>query len=125
LTLIDSTVANCTAVNGGGRILSSGDALIVSSLIINNTAYESGGIQNGVAVPAAGGLQGTMTVRNSTIANNTASQGGGIENFKGHMVLARVIAVGNSATGGFGGGLYNRGGSTTVVDSLFIANRAW
>jgi hypothetical protein len=77
LTLTDSTVADNTAVAGGGIDLNTaGNVAITNSTIADNSAFSSGGAGLGGGIDDnlfAGGL----TLLNDTITNNFAVLGGG------------------------------------------------
>jgi hypothetical protein len=101
LTLIDSTIANNSALFGGGIEFTTGSATITNSTISGNTAVGSapgGGVRVG---------GGSVVIRNSTIAGNTATTGGGVGIFAGQTVtLSSTIVAGNN--GGAGGDVDGR-----------------
>jgi len=99
LTLINSVIYSNTATNindWGGGILNSGPLTITHSSILSNTTGNSnaygGGMYN----------QGLARIEDSTFAGNTT--------------------LGGSGSPGQGGGLYNIGYTTTVVNSTFSGN---
>jgi hypothetical protein len=92
----------------------------------NETAEHGGGILN----------EGTLTLRNATVSGSSAgrdtgcrttdpnllcSEGGGIWN-TGTLTLMNSTVSGNTAP--FGGGISNRDGSLTVIDSVIGMNSA-
>lgn len=91
--LIDVTLQNGAAHNGGG-VYARGSLSVSSSMIRNNTATSHGG-----------GLYGdessTLTLINSTVSGNNAHEGGGVAD-KNILNLTNCTVSGNAAT--FGGG---------------------
>lgn len=125
LTVTDSTLDNNGAIfalsggDGGGIFNESGSVTLINSTLSGNDAgSEGGGLYNqtgasatitqsllflNIATGDGGGIwnEGTLTVTNSTLTDN------------------QTPAIG----GGFGGGLYNRGG-TAEFEGVTVANNA-
>lgn len=117
--------------NGAHRVFSvpGGVAAELIGLTVangNETAQHGGGILN----------EGTLTLTNSTVSGSSAgrdtgcrttdpnllcSEGGGIWN-AGTLTLMNSTVSGNTAP--FGGGISNRDGSLTVIDSVIRMNSA-
>jgi hypothetical protein len=147
LTITDSAVSGNTqgvegypSAYGGGIVNRGGTLTITSSTVSDNSANQSGGIQNesgGVmtltdstvsgnsATNNIGGIfsDSSLTIYDSTITGNTAGTGvgGGISN-GGSMNITNSTVSANSA-GTFGGGIENDG-SMTAVTSTITGNRA-
>jgi CSLREA domain-containing protein len=89
--ILNSTIANNSASNGGGFYLSAGTLFLANSTISGNTITGQGG---GVFI----GSGGTATFRNATITNNTANSIiGGIEVSSSLLDLGNTIVAGNIA----------------------------
>ena len=124
LTVTDSTVRSNDAVDGGGIYnLDEGVLNITNSIIGGPTA-----VQANTASDDGGGIYniGTATIDSSTISSNTSTDAGaGIYNFDTLMVqngsTIGGAGMGNIATG-FGGGIYNANGTTTIDNSTVSAN---
>jgi hypothetical protein len=134
LTLNNLTVANGSAILGGG-IFNGGTLTVSNSTISGNSASNNaGGIFNGGALTVsnstisgnsasnnAGGIGngGVLTVSNSTISGNSASaNGGGISSFTDLTVSNSTIS-GNSAAGE-GDGILNN--SRATLKNTIVAN---
>ena len=125
LTLLNSTIADNSAVNGdGGGIFNGGDLTLLNSTIADNSA---GGNFSG----GGGGIfnQGSLSVLNSTISENSTSGGfsgggGGIFNHGSLSVLNSTIADNSANSSGRGGGIFNDGGDLSVSDSTIADNSA-
>jgi hypothetical protein len=108
LRLIEVTLENNSASQGGGGVFHDAGTLTISrSLIMGNTAGTIGG--GGVLIGKAIG----------------SSSGGG-STAAGSATIIDTTITGNSATGGsaFGGGLYNANGTMTVRQSTIVGNSA-
>jgi hypothetical protein len=115
LTIRNSTLADNSAVAGGG-LQNLGTGTVLNSTITGNSAiYNGGGVAN---------IFGTLTVLNSTITGNVATgaayvstRGGGVANFNSdaRLTLARTLVAGNTAV--TGREIDNSYGGTVVVDS--------
>jgi hypothetical protein len=153
ITKGNGTGTTDTSVNGlGGGIHSSNGGImtLTNSTVSGNSATKGGGIYNafsctgtltnstisGNSAPLGGGIfndeGGTMTLTNSTVSGNTAysdnsgRSGGGIFNEGGTMTLTNSTVSGNT-TGGWGGGIYNTGFSSstmTLINSTVSGNSA-
>jgi predicted outer membrane repeat protein len=145
LTINNGRLDNNSADDGGGAILSfSGNVTVNETIISDNSApgTKAGGFGGGIwnflgtltvnkslfsgnlATHGGGGIlnEGQLTVSNSSFLDNTtdgSSEGGGIWNF-GTMTASNCLFVGNVA--GFGGGIFNDGGTVTVTGSTFANN---
>ncbi|MBT8480637.1 MAG: hypothetical protein HKP36_03530 [Myxococcales bacterium] len=117
--------------NGAHRVFSVPDGVtaeVIGFTVTNGRESElnGGGVSN----------QGTLTLRNTTVSESSAgrdtgcrttdpnllcSEGGGIWN-AGTLTLIESTVSGNSAP--FGGGIANRQGSLTVIDSELVSNVA-
>jgi len=98
-TIVNSSITNSSANDGGGLNIS-GTVVITNSTIANNTSPYGGIVFNG----------STLTVTNSTIANNQA-------------ILAHDSAS-KSYYGGYGGGIYCIGTSLRLVNDTIANNIA-
>ncbi|MBL8063021.1 MAG: CSLREA domain-containing protein [Anaerolineales bacterium] len=110
LRITNSTISDNTATGNGGGILSDGNLLAItnSTLSGNSAADEGGGVRNG----------NIMTLTNSTISGNSASSGGGIRN-AGSLTAKNNTLSGNSASVN-GGGIYSD--NTFNATNNIIAN---
>ena len=123
LNLMDSTLVNNTAVNGGGGggiYENDGKVTVNTCTISGNSGNWGGGIYN---------WDGTLTVSSSTISNNSAYsttnnyEGGGIDSWKGSVTLITNSTIsGNSAY--WGGGIENDG-NLTITCSTISGNVAY
>ncbi len=141
LTLVNSTVSNNPAIDGGGIYNGPGSTVnLVGSTVSNNSANFGGAVSNyGILNVASstvsgnkgwyfgGGLYnysgGTMTVQRSMIASNTTTySGGGIIN-SSTLTVANSTLYNNSAPFGSGGGVFNTG-TMSVIGSTITGNSA-
>jgi hypothetical protein len=131
--------------NQAGRVLGNSGQLMVQNLTIRNglsTQIYGGGVYN----------TGALTLSNTLIISNSSGLGGGINN-RGILLLQNSAVISNSSTGSAGGiynnhtepdpgvititnsliaenegnsggGVYNRFGSLTIVDSTIRDNTA-
>ncbi len=122
LTMTDSAFFSNTVTFYGGALANGGTLLLARTVFTQNTA--TGTSSYGGAIENAG----TMNITGSTFVSNTAALGAGIANYLGTLVVNRSKLVGNTAgNGGFfsdGGGLFNSGGTTTIINTLFEGNSA-
>jgi len=125
LTLNNLTIANGSAVTGGG-IYNYGSLTVTNSTFSGNSAEEDGGgiLNNNINASLT-----MLTITNSTFSGNSAGEegGGGISNNNGTVTITNSTFSGNSADNGEGGG--NGGGianadTVTVVNSTFSGNSA-
>ncbi len=112
LTLINSTVQNGKASEGGG-IWSYGSINLTNSTIANNGSENT----------AKGGgifLLGALTVKDSTFTGNTAKSGGAIYGYGdgAKISIAGSTFESNKATAGDGGAIYGMN-KLTVTGSVF------
>jgi hypothetical protein len=119
------TVSNCTITgndgSGGyvGSIFNDGGTTTVSnSTITGNSA--SGGYVGGIFVDG-----GTTTVTNSTITGNSGGYVGGIFNYNGGtLTVSSSTITGNSASGGYAGGIFIDGATTTFQNTIMANSGA-
>jgi hypothetical protein len=154
LTLTNSTVSGNSATTGGGIYNNYGTASLTNSTVSGNSTtsmFTGGGgiVSTGATATmtltdsavsgnsttgygSGGGIYNryysTMILNNSTVSNNSANYGGGIYN-KGdgaNLTLTNSTVSGNSTTTGYalGGGIYNRIGETTLINSTVAENAA-
>jgi hypothetical protein len=103
VTLNHSTVADNTALAGGGGIKNlEGSITLNDSTVRGNTAQFGGGIYNRAPLEASW----TLTLNDSNVTDNTAREGGGIFN-GGRLILNGSSSVRRNAALAHGGGIYN------------------
>ena len=119
LTVLDTNIITNAATYGGG-LFNQGQLNLNNVLLSGNQAAftedsEGGGLWN----TGVGELSGV------TLVNNTASRGGGISNLYVMTVTGSLIDN-NRAVGKYGGGIYNRGSSSslTLLNSTVSGNQA-
>ena len=105
----------------GGGVLNKGAATIRSTTVASNTASRAGG-----GIEGAGGS--TTDIDGATIGGNSVGtapgNGGGVHvGGDGSATVSNTLVVGNTA-GSEGGGLWNGGGTMTVVSSVVTENVA-
>ena len=147
LTLIDSSVFNCTAMDdgshlygyGGGIYSSGGSLTLLRTRVFANHAYKGAGIyayvfntavlsQSSVigneALAAGGGLfnVGTLTIDASTLAGNSALLSGGAV-FNENILFATNSTVSGNHAARYGGGIANYG-TANVYNSTIAFNQA-
>ncbi len=121
LMLIDSIVSgNSTADADGGGISVGGEATVSSSTISANAA---GGAESG-----GGGLfsEGPVTISGSTISGNTATGlGGGIGGYDSDITITDSQITNNTVTGNDagGGGVGASDGAISIYSSTISGNR--
>lgn len=113
LYVIGSLLTTNTARNWGGAILNSGVATIRNSTIASNSTNVGGGVFSS---------GGTTTISDSTIANNSSAAGGGFLNSNGVATISRSTFWGNSVVQDGGG--VGSSGALTVTESTFSGNHA-
>ncbi len=126
LTLDHSTVSgNVMATNagdywqGGGGIYNGDGAtlnLIDSSVTNNQGGWSGGGIY--------AFFNTTTTIVRSTISGNVSSDVGGAIRSLGNMTIADSIIDSNTATGWFGGAIFQTDGDITITNSTITNNIA-
>ncbi len=145
-TIAGLTIANGSAVNGGG-IQNDGTLTVANCTLSANSATDGGGIQNfgtltvtdctltaNSASESGGGVcnDGNMTITNSTLSGNSAASGGGIFNlllFEGGGLVVGTLTVtnctlsGNSASA-TGGGMFDPFGTVTLANTIIAGNTA-
>jgi CSLREA domain-containing protein len=119
LEIINSTISQNSAVNGGGGILSECDhTVITNSTISVNSSNLGGGIN----------VLNSLTLINSTLSGNSAkADGGGIYMINGSANIYNSSIVFNRAdadaiNGGLGGGIYTNSTTVNLRNSLVAEN---
>ena len=127
ITIIGSTISdnlvlydNPSIQGNGGGIENGGTISITDSTISGNSVEEGigGGIDNS---------SGSLTLTNATIAGNSAAGAGGISNDQNATVTAISTTISNNVASGnatSGGGLYVKGGSAALFDTIVALNTA-
>jgi hypothetical protein len=113
-TVRDNHVQSGLGGGNGGGITTSGTTTLTDCLIENNSAEVAGG---GISVDGGTtSLLGTATVQgNHADAHAVSSRGGGIDVNTGTLIIAETCRVTrNTAAAGFGGGIFNNGGTVTL-----------
>ena len=115
--------ANTAITNGGGLANITGTVSVVNSDIYSNTGgFIGGGVYN---------TDGSMTVTGSNVYSNSALGGGGLANLTFNIGTGATMTItgqseiyANTArdVGGTGGGLYNLGGTVSVLGSAVYSN---
>ncbi len=148
LTIRNSSFSGNIGIDGGGAICNGGNLSISNSSFDNNqSGYFGGAIYNNGMVTISGsnfisnsatlgtygrrgggiynGPSGGLTVDTSTLANNSApgGTGGGIHN-RGQLTLTADTLSGNTTGAGLGGGLYTIGYTSTMDSSTINGNSA-
>ena len=121
--------------SGGGMFNYYSSPTLTNVKIINNTAYQGGGmfnretasspkltnviISNNTAVTSGGGIytSGFPVLTNVAITENVANQGGGMYNYCSSPTLINVTISGNKTTVE-GGGIYHRGDASIYLLTL-------
>lgn len=108
---------------GGFHISGAGDVNFNGGSVVNNTAFEGGGLWNG-----SGSMTVTGTSLTGNIADGDVTGGGGLFNNGGTLIVdATTILTGNIAMaatpGGRGGAIFNStGGTLTLATGLTISD---
>lgn len=113
-----STTGNSSTYGGAiynagtlGRI---GDASVMTTGFVSNSAYEGGAIFN---------ENNTITAINANFAGNTATDKGGAIYTKGNINSLSGLFNGNTAAND-GGAIYNQGGTVVINNTNFTNNTA-
>jgi CSLREA domain-containing protein len=126
LALTKSTIADNSAVEGGG-IDNRGQFTLASSLVTGNSASDEGGGIHNRGLPFTE-VFGQIT--NSTVARNSAGSGGGIASVRaGRLTITKSTIAGNSANFAGGGifqvaGFRDARGEVTLRNSTVSGNSA-
>lgn len=118
VTLNDSLVdSNIVTGSGGGIWNLSGTVNLTRTRVVNNSAYEGGGINS----------YGThVEINNASIMNNvtTGSNGGGVYISSGTAFITNATISGNQAVGGGanGGGVYHNSNDNLTMTNVTLAN---
>jgi len=135
MTLTNTIVSNNTAYSSisnsiGGGIYNFGIMTLTACIVKENSARtdtgsaSGGGIVNGSENSALPGT-GSLTLINCTVFDNTALNYGGIWNM-GKLTLQSSSVVGNSATNGNAGGIFNnQNGKVTIINSKISGNTSF
>jgi hypothetical protein len=146
LTVTDSVITGNTAAGNGGGISNTGTLTVHGTQITKNIGdNDAGGILSRMGTATVGGSlvagntagsdgggianlgPSQLAISDSTLANNGALNGGGIEN-EATLKAVNVTIVYNQASAGgagvqgFGGGLYNDGGTATLDNTIVALN---
>ncbi|MCH2115057.1 MAG: hypothetical protein MK171_09135 [Pirellulales bacterium] len=126
---INVLLAGMTITRGqggmGGAIFNKENLTVVESIITGNTASGVGG---GIFVE-----RGALTINRSVISYNNAGQGGGVysgldgEDTQPYTTITNSTITGNSSNAlpySYGGGVFNRNGTTYIAHSTFAYNTA-
>jgi len=128
LTLRNLTVANgrttTTVVNGqvitcgGGMENNGGIVTLVDCTFSNNVVVGAANGGNGSGGAINNENNGSLLLTNCTLLNNSVTAGSGTTAIDG--------STGTGGTGyyGYGGGIYNKGGTVVIVNSTFSGNQA-
>lgn len=108
-------IGNSATYGSGMYNLYSGPTLIGITLSGNSASFDGGGMYNEYSSP---------TLTNVTFSGNSANFGGGMYNTSSSPVLTHTTFSGNLANEGNAGGagMYNYGGNTTILNSIFWGN---
>jgi hypothetical protein len=144
VTLTDATVTNGRAHLGGGIFNgAAADLTIDNSVVSGNYADYGGGIydyagiltitystvKNNKAWIDGGGIYeraGSIDLEYSTIAKNFSGRDGGGLHHRDSSVLIAYSTISNNDTGyfGYGGGIFDRSGTTDTINSTISGNTA-
>ncbi|MDT0618715.1 CSLREA domain-containing protein [Salinisphaera sp. P385] len=110
--------------NGGGlHVTGNGNIVVMNSTIRNNTAAEGGGLWNN-----AGEMSVTDSIIENNTANGDAADqgGGGVFNQAGTLIITSSALNGNDATGtsGSGGAAFNDGDADDGVTATLTIDRS-
>jgi hypothetical protein len=105
---------------GGGIVVDTGAALTVSGSTVSGNQADGGEGGLGGGIFVDAGA--ALTVSGSTISGNGAGYGGGIYNFGGTVAVTGSTLASNGATSG--GGIYNYSGTLAVGGSAVSGNVA-
>lgn len=114
----NSSVCGPCGPIGGGMVNFGSSPTVINCVFDNNTGDAGGGMYN-----RAGS---EPTVVGCTFSNNTALTGGGLFTNSSSPIITNCKFVGNEATIGPGGGMYNNGvlSNPSVINCLFAGNTA-
>ena len=113
LTLINTTLYNNNAQEGGGAIYTArhSNLTIVNSTLYNNTAICGGAIDN----------RGCSTLNNAKLINNTADYGGAIHNIYNSIIINSLL-YNNTA---YNGGALENKAILTIINTSLNNNTAY
>ena len=119
LEIINSTISQNSAVNGGGGILSDCDHTVINNTTISgNNSFLGGGIN----------VLNSLTLINSTLSENSAKNNGGgiyMTNGSANIYNSSIVfnrADSDSMNGGAGGGIYTNSTTVNLRNSLVAEN---
>ena len=138
------TINNVTITNGlasgflslGGALNIHGANVVLNACTVNgnSTAAESGLRDDGGGIAVIGSFNAaagttslaSLTLNNSTVSNNIGATGGGIVCVLCSLTISKSTILGNTATGGDGGGIAVVGNSSilAVTGSALTSNTA-
>jgi CSLREA domain-containing protein len=132
LTLNDMTLTGGQSKSYGGAIFANSKPLTVSrvSFLNNHAADGTDGTIGSIGDPGSGGgaiyiFNNTLSVTDSYFEGNLAGSGGdGGYGLDATTPGASGGSGGGGMTAGYGGAIYNYGGTMTVTDSIFVENYA-
>ena len=110
----------------GGGIINWENLTVINSTVADNSAIagDPGDTGGGIA-----NLFGNLTLINSTVSNNQSFNGAGLSNFLGNLTIINStisdnVAIRQDVADFGGGGLLNRGGTVQIINSTFFGNWA-
>ncbi|KZX16287.1 putative outer membrane protein pmp20 precursor [Methanobrevibacter cuticularis] len=144
LTLINITLTNGNADNGGTMYNEGGKVAVQNCIFTNNSVrhyggaiYNDGGttsvigsiFNNNNAISGGGAIAtsydiGTIIIDNSTFSNNQGNPGGAIYNTDDNTLTINNSIFTNNIANSEGGAILNYADSMTITNSLFINNTA-
>lgn len=106
VTVVSSTISNCSGLVGGG-IISDGNVAIVSSTISNCSAAAGGGVAS----------IGNVAITSSTISNCSAEMGGADYSIGDSESVTITSSTISNCSGIVGGAIFSYGGDATITSS--------
>jgi hypothetical protein len=118
LTMTNCNVYGNTAQHHGGGVENYGMLTMTACNVSGNNSIYGGGIYSG---------WGTLGITNSTISGNLAYNGGGIYSNSYNpnypiTTLTNVTITNNRTSGGSGGGIYQSGGTISLLNTIVAGN---
>jgi predicted outer membrane repeat protein len=118
LTAKNCIFSNNNVMHYGGAIYTSGEINIINSTFINNEAISNGGA---ISTTYSDNIV-TYYIINSTLINNTGVMGGAIHNDNdNYMIINNSVFINNTAHA-HGGAISNYGNNLTIDNSVFTNN---
>jgi hypothetical protein len=116
------TLANGHAGWHGGGILNQGITTVISSVLDNHLASDSGmGGPAGTGAAIFNDVNATMTILNSTFSNNKARAAGGAIRNEGRLLVTNSTFTRNIAYNADGSAIFNLG-QAVILNSTFSGN---